>query len=689
MNKHWDEAMGPVGPAAPAEREADTTRAPAERIAARELQFRELIKMLRRRIRLILTTTLCGTLAVFALGISIPPKYTAKAQIVIDQGNSQATELMRDETLIESYATMLRSRNHLRRVMDGLRDDPAVDSALRLDEEGYTDPAIMHTLPPSRAQGPLLDPSTLITRLKIWIGGSGDRTRWILNQLERSLWIAHEGRSRILSVSYTWTDPSTAAIVASQVAKIYVETGREQKLADDKAELARLDSRAAELKADIEASTAAVQGLLRQKPDTTRPGEMREAKERLQQLEQDAATKAQLYHTLLQRQRQIRDQLETVTPDARILSLAATPDRPSSPNPLLFIFPAFVLFLIFGSMLAFLLERLDRGLRNEREIEEVLGIPCIGLVPQVAKTERRCPLHQYLVERPYSSYAEALRSIAATLQLTSPCRQPMVVLITSSLPAEGKSTLAVSLSASIAMIERRVLLIDFDFTQASTLLDIKDTAKRGVVDLMLNNAPASEVIQSVPELGIDYLPMNQCSFYPLLRFAAVELPHLIRTLRDSYDCVILNSPPVLGRTETRLLAALADHILFVVKWGRTRREFAQNALSLLRDKPVLSLLPQSQSVSAVITQVDVKQHARYGYGDIGEYFSMDEKLSFRSRDATTATPLLAASAAFLKHKLLNMLARRRRQAASPPASSSNRITRPAATISKATRHLRS
>jgi cellulose biosynthesis protein BcsQ len=206
------------------------------------------------------------------------------------------------------------------------------------------------------------------------------------------------------------------------------------------------------------------------------------------------------------------------------------------------------------------------------------------------------------------------------------------------------------------MFKRRVLLIDFDFGRASSLPDIKHTAKRDVVDLVLNNATASEVIQSVPELAIDYLPMNRCSFYPLLRFAAVELPRLTRTLHDRYDCVILNSPPVLGRTETRLLAALADDILFIVKWASTRREFAQNALSLLRDKPALSLRPQSPSVSAVVTQVDVKQHARYGYGDIGEYFSMDAKLSPR-----------------------------RRQAASPLACSSDPITRPAATISKGTR----
>jgi uncharacterized protein involved in exopolysaccharide biosynthesis/Mrp family chromosome partitioning ATPase len=660
MNKHWDEAMAQAEPAASAEHDADTTRGSAERTGAGELQFRELVKVLRRRRRLILITTLCGTLVVFALGMSISPKYTAKAQIVIDQDNTQAAALTRDETVIESHAAMLRSRDHLRRVMDGLRDDPALDEALRVDQKDNIDRAAIRAPPRNVTPGWLSAPSELATRLKIWIGGSGDRTSWILNQLERRLWITHEARSRIIGVSYTWTDPNTAANVANQVARLYIDAGREQKIAGDKAELARLDGRIAEVKADIEQSTAAVQAILLQKPDATKPAdEIREANERLQQLERDAAAKAQLYHTLLQRQRQIRDWQETVTPDARVLSLAATPDRPSSPNPLLFIPPAFILFLICGFLLAVLLERLDRGLRSEREIDDALGVPCIGLVPQVAEADRKGPLHQYLLAEPFTAYAEALRSIAATMQLVSPSRQPKVILITSSLPGEGKSTLSVSLAASISLLRRRVLLIDLDSRRASILREFEGNAQHDLTDLLLSNASPSELIQPVLELGIDYLPMNHWSIYPFMRFAAMEIPRLIRKLRDSYDCVILNSPPVLGRTETRLLATLADEILLVVKWGSTRREFAQSALSQLRNRAALSSTLQLQSVSAVITQVDLKKHAGYGYCDSGEYFSMHEKKSFRFKDTTLRTSraaLAASPSAPLRKRIANWTA---------------------------------
>lgn len=691
MNKHWDQPMPQADASALTEHESGTASAAATRAAVDELQFRELFRMLRRRSRFILITALCGALIVLGLGVLIPPKYTAKAQLVIDQGTTEAAALSKDETVVESHATMLRSRDHLQRVMESLRDDPAVDPALRADKQSNLNRGAVQTSPGNISSGWRPASSDFTTRLKIWVGrfvGDGDRTRLILDQLERRLAIAHDVRSRIIGVSFTWTDPYSAAIVANRVVNLYIEIGREQKLAGDKAEIARLDSRIAELKVEMEQSTGAVQAMVRQKPDVTKPiDEVGEANQHMQRLERDAAAKAQLYRTLVQRQQQLLDRQETIEPDAHVLSLAPPPDRPSSTNPLLFIPPAFIFFLICGSLLAVLLERLDRGLRTEREIDDALGIPCIGLVPLVEEVDRNRPLHQYLLAEPFTAYAEALRSIAATMQLASSWPQPKVLMVTSSLPGEGKSALAVSLSVCIALLRRRVLLIDLDSRHASTLCELDGDTERGVTDLLLSGASrelsASKLVKPVPELGIDYLPMNRFSIYPFMRFADVEMPSFIRKLRDSYDCVILNSPPVLGRTETRLLATLADEIFFAVKWGSTRREFAQSALRLLRNNEAMPPAPRPQSVSAIITQVDLKKHAHYGYGDIGEYFSNLEKESLRSLTTTiTATTLRTSPAGFLR-KFLNRLATGRSKAASPSLQLRTRITHWAAGLSKA------
>ena len=634
MNRRWDETMVQVQvePLAPLEQYAGTARRTSDETAADEFHFRELINLLRRRSRLILTIALCGAMLVFAVGLMIPPKYTAKAQIAIDPGGARAAAPSRDEAVIETHMTMLLSRDHLERVLGNLLDDPKFQTTPptvhRIETEGTADRAPPRTAAARWFPGA----SDLVHRLKMWTGrprNSGDETTLNFDELERRLRINQEGRSRIIAVSYTSTDPDTAATVANRTAELYVEGQSEEMRASTSAELARLDSRIAELKIDIERAGTAVQALLRQRTNAARPAsEGGEADQRLQEPERDAVAKGQLYHTLLRRQQEIRNQQETIAPDARILSLAATPDRPSSANPLLFIFPALIAFLICGSLLAVILEKLDRGLRSEREINEALSIPCIGLVPQVTQRDRTRRLHEYLLASPFAAYSEAFRLIAATMQLASPLRQPKVVLITSSLPGEGKTTVAVSLSVCSALLRQRVLLVDLDFKHPSILRELGGNTDQGVLDLLLNNRPPAEVIQSIPELELDYLPINRCSFDPLALFAGDEMPRLLHQLRGSYDCVIIDSPPVLGSTETRLLAAMADEILFVVKWGSTRRELAQNALNLLR-RPGGAPAQQLRHVSALVAQVDLKKHARYGYSDAGEYFLKYENYSSR------------------------------------------------------------
>src|SRR6266436_7868492 len=119
MNRHWDETLVQAEPPAPIEHDAGATRRVDDETAAGELHFRELINLLRRRSRFILTATLCGAMLVFAAGLLMPPKYTAKAQIAIDprSGGAQAAAPTKDDAAIETHMTMLLSRDHLERVL--------------------------------------------------------------------------------------------------------------------------------------------------------------------------------------------------------------------------------------------------------------------------------------------------------------------------------------------------------------------------------------------------------------------------------------------------------------------------------------------------------------------------------------------------------------------------------------------
>jgi polysaccharide biosynthesis transport protein len=630
MNRYWDETTIRADPTALAEHDAAARRAASDQATHRELHFTELVGLLRRRRRLIFNMAFWGVVLVFTVAILIPPKYTAKAQIavVLPSGNSQNVAPGRDETALETHLQMVMSREHLERVLDDLLDKPAPAAPEAKSDESAGRGALR--IPPANW---LPDPWEIAKRLTIWTGKLskiGHQSALNIERFKRDVTANQEGRSRIISVTYTSTDPERAAIVANRIVQLYVQDRKKQEQAGARAELARLTDRVAALKREIEGSGTAARQLMLQEPGAAKQSiDSPDGDQRLQELERQAVTNSHLYQFLLERQEQIRNEAEVIEPDVNILSLAATPDWPSSPTPFLFILPALVLFLICGTLLSVLLEKLDHRLRSENDVNEALGIPCIGFVPTIAKISQTSQLHRYLLANPFGLYAEALRSIVATIQLASPSHRPKVVLITSSLPAEGKTTLALSLSIAITLLRQRVLLLDLDLKHPTMLPGIRGgIIQPGLVDLLFNNRAPEEAIQRVPELGLDYLPVGPTAVDPLLLFSGAEMPRLLHQLRESYDCIVINSLPVLGNSATRALAPLADQTMLVVKWASTKRGLAQNALGLLHNAST-SMAPAQRplSVSAVITQVDLEQHARYDHAGVSQYLLKQEKSS--------------------------------------------------------------
>jgi polysaccharide biosynthesis transport protein len=568
------------------------------------------------------------------VGLLIPPKYTATAQLVTEAPANSAIERAPgvsalDES-IDTHVTLLSSRDHLQRVIESLLQDPEFRPAAR----DAPDPAPRRGATDDRSRPVTLNQRTgtaeteatglseLMRRLNIWLEAfrrSGSTAVPSLEEFERNTKAIQERRSRVISVAFTSTHPEKAAAFANRIVQLYVERLTEQKQDYASRELARLDERITETKYEMENAAAAVQKAIQERrgSEQNASGKEQESDGQLRELLQHAGSSAQLYDGLLRRRKEMRDRQETLAPGVGVQVLAGIPKRPSSHNPILFIVPAFIVFAIGGSWLAIILEQLDRGLRSEQETADALGIACIGLVPVLLQKHPIRP-YQHLLTEPFSAYTEAIRSAAASLGLTTSSLGSKVVLISSSVPREGRTTLARSLAAYVASLGRRVLLIDFDCRQGPPLGEFDDIAEGAMVEAPLQNRPAAELIRHIPEAGLDYLPMAGYRVDPLALFAREQMPRLIHQLRDRYDCLIIDGPPVFGSVEARLLPSVADKLLFVVKWGSTRREVAQNALSLLRDLDHLDM-DRSDLALAIVTQVDLKRHARYRYGDIGEF----------------------------------------------------------------------
>jgi uncharacterized protein involved in exopolysaccharide biosynthesis len=583
----------------------------------------ELARILRRRRRLILTIVAFGVMLAGVAGLLVAPKYTAIAQIVVENeqpgpiGSRGEAPRPTDQSAIDTHVAMLGSRDHLRRMLESLTaSDRAAPNEASPDplprrETAEGDGAPAHTA------NPALSLSEMARRVKIWfaaITNSGQAASQALDDLNRGLRVLQERTSRVISVSFTASTPERAAAVANRVVQQYVSDQAGKKRAQSNLELADLDGRAAELRDQLDHASENIQKLTGDQGDA-----------RLGMLKREAAASREAYAGILQRQWDIRDQQEIAKPEVRIFSLASPPDRPSSANPMLFISPMLVLSLGVASLLAVVLERLDQGLHNEHDVATALGLPCIGLVPQLPRSYARRP-SSYLLGNPFTPYTEAIRSAVATLHLAEVHHRPRTVLVSSSVPGEGKTTMAVSLSVYAALLGRRVLLIDFDCRHPSALRVLGRPSK--APPSSLQDLASEKLIQHIPDLNLDYLAVPLGTPDPLAPFIGKRMHEFLRQVAEGYDCVFIDSSPILGITETRLLAAMVDSVIFVIKWGSTRREVVRNAGDLLR-RALQSRARDGVQGLALVTQVNLKRHADYRFGDVGEAFVKYRKYYFK------------------------------------------------------------
>jgi capsular exopolysaccharide synthesis family protein len=338
----------------------------------------------------------------------------------------------------------------------------------------------------------------------------------------------------------------------------------------------------------------------------------------LRELERQAQASRQLYEAFLQRFKETREQQDIIEADSRVISRAAAPDRPSTPGTTLFAAVGFTASVMLGGLLALLLERLDNGIRSGRQVEEFLGLHALGLVPRLDKLKRGMLPHHYLMAKPLSAYTESIRAIYTSLQLTDVDNPPKVVLVTSSLPQEGKSTLALSLATFAARSDQKVLLMDLDLRHPSVHRDLRARPEIGFVELMAGEKTLDEVIAHDVDTGIDYLPIKRQTANPTDLLSSRKMQQLLKDLRHRYNYVVIDSAPLLGVTDSKLVARLADKILFVTQWEKTAADTARNGLANLREVG-------ASIGGSVLTQVDVKKHAYYGYGDVGQYYGKYQK----------------------------------------------------------------
>jgi capsular exopolysaccharide synthesis family protein len=338
----------------------------------------------------------------------------------------------------------------------------------------------------------------------------------------------------------------------------------------------------------------------------------------LRRLEREAAAIRQIYESFLNREKQTREQQVLVQANARVVTMAQVPHFPSGRSPVQILLIGFVASAAMASGLAFMRDRFDRALRSRKEVETTLQLPCLALIPRIEEKARdNLPLHQYYVTKPLSFYAESMRIIDTSLRLASSQHKRQTIQITSSVPGEGKTSFAVSFATLLALEGFKTILIDLDFRHPSVKreLDLSqsiclvDYLENDLVDYLENDGMLlRDLITGGQKSGLDTIGVRRAAINPSKLITSKRLQQLLKVLQRHYDYIVIDSPPVLGLSDAKLITLLVDAALFVVRWNDTTPGIALEAVKSLRGSGV-------DIMGAIVAQVNLKRHRRYGYGE--------------------------------------------------------------------------
>jgi len=341
-------------------------------------------------------------------------------------------------------------------------------------------------------------------------------------------------------------------------------------------------------------------------------GDNARAEVQLRELERQAEANRVLYENFLSRSKETREQQDLQAADARLISPAVAPTRPSFPNKKLIVMLGGLGGLMMGLLTALALERLDRGFRGAPQVEGALGVPVLAQVPSLAGKTKSKP-EDYVLEKPMSSFAEALRSLRTALHYSNVDEPPKVVVVTSTIPREGKSTLCLSFSRAAARAGSRVLLIDADLRRPRIAKAMGVEARGNLAQLLAGEKSAAEVVQVDEASGAHMITARPDTPNPQDLLSSRQMEKFIEGARGLYDLIIIDTPPVLAVSDAAAVSKIADVVLYVVHWGSTAREMVATGVKQLRSY-------NAPIAGVVLSQVDLKKHARYGYGDYGYYY---------------------------------------------------------------------
>ncbi len=340
----------------------------------------------------------------------------------------------------------------------------------------------------------------------------------------------------------------------------------------------------------------------------------------LRALQSSSDTYRTLYENFLQRYTQaVQDQSFPIS-EARVVTVAMPPLRPSWPKPSIVLAAGLLLGCMVGFATALVQDVMDRGLRTAWQVRTVLGLDCLALLPVMSSPRGAIsaplgtaaprsiaytpdvPRHAEML--PLSAFGEAIRGIRnRTIQPRTGAKPAAVLGCVSVRSGEGKSTVAAELAFVLAQAGYRTLLLDWDIRKPALSRALAPNAAASFMDVAIGRVPLSEAVWRDSRTGLSVLPFGRVD--PNLDLFTSSATHeLMKTLRDRYDHIIIDLPPVDSVSETQMAGKLVDGLLLIVEWGRTSQD---EILECLESGD----LDRRDILGVVLNKVDMKMIRKY------------------------------------------------------------------------------
>ena len=345
-------------------------------------------------------------------------------------------------------------------------------------------------------------------------------------------------------------------------------------------------------------------------------------------LQRDASNNLQLYNLVLRRQKEAELSQMLKANNVHLLEPALVPINPIKPRRRLATMVSLVIAFALAICLAIAVDMVDNTVKGQEHIEALIGAPFLGVLPAISiqqnNENERAPVHdanntspqdkdQFILSNPRSSVAECSRTIRTNLFFMSPENPAHTIVVTSSSPQEGKSTVAINLSIAIAQSGKRTLLVDADMRRPRLHKSFSVSNENGLSNLIIGNQGLQECVKSSGVSDLDILPCGPIPPNPAELLHTEHFRKVLVELQEHYDQIIFDSPPVNPVTDAMILGSILDGIVFVTHAGKTRIPSAQQSKRRLEDVG-------GRILGVVLNNVDLEGGSRSGYYDYQYYY---------------------------------------------------------------------